>query len=265
MINKKLHKQGKILILLLSISVLFSCSIIKLENKQKQQVPDKVQQAENLLARGVASYRQYNYTQAGAFFNKALYAYRSIDNPQGIILSLSNLAKTSLALGNVPLAVKYLTKAKNIIATAEKPFNNKIINHLIIVESSIKIEKKEYNSAIKILQPLLETSHSPDSELRIAALQNRVRIAIAQHDPHTAQWLQQFSQSISNSQQNNYSARLLRFKAALSHNSDEQNTYYHQALKIYRDNANQVGIAATLEEWSQQQYQLKQYHAATDK
>ena len=265
MTNTTLKKQVKIFFLLFTTSVLFSCSIIKLEDKQKEQVPDKIQQAENLLSRGVNSYSQYNYKQAGAFFNNALYAYRSIDNPQGIILSLSNLAKTSLALGNIHLAEKYVAKAKHIIAAAEKHFSNKIINHLRIVESSIEIEKQEYISAKKILQPLLESSQNPDSDIHIAALQNRVRIAIAEDDPLTVKWLQQFSQLISSSQQDNYTARLMRFKAALSQDSKKQNTYYKQALKIYRNKAHQVGIAATLEEWSQQEYQQKQYHAAIDK
>ena len=57
----------------------------------------------------------------------------------------------------------------------------------------------------------------------------------------------------------------LRFKAALNQDITEQNSYYSQALQIYRSSAHQVGIAATLEEWSKQQYYLKQYHSAADK
>ncbi len=262
---KLLRRQLKLIFLLLSTAILFSCSIIKLETNQKQQLPDKIQTAENFLARGVSSYTQYHYKQAGIFFNNALYAYRSIDNPHGIILSLSNLAKTALALGNIDLAEQYVVKAKKIITTSEKSFNNKVINHLKIVESSIRIEKQQYRAAKEILQPLLDAKQSPSSVFRSAALQNRVRIAIAEDDPDTAKWLQQFNQQISSSHQNSYTARLMRFKATLSQDSQEQNSYYNKALNIYRSSAHQVGIAATLEEWSQQQYQLQQFHVAIDK
>lgn len=257
--------QLKLIFLLLSTAILFSCSIIKLETNQKQQLPDKIQTAEKLLAHGVSNYNKYNYKQAGIFFNNALYAYRSIDNPRGIILSLSNLSKIALALGNVQLAEQYLVKAKNILAASGKSFNNKISNNLIMVESSIRIEKQQYNIAKNILQPLLDPKLSPAPEYRIAALQNRVRIAIAEHDPHAAEWLQQFSQATSKSHQTSYTARLMRFKAALSQDSQEKNSYYNKALNIYRSSAHQVGIAATLEEWSQQQFQLKQYHIAINK
>ncbi|MBE9526447.1 MAG: hypothetical protein IME94_05670 [Proteobacteria bacterium] len=257
--------QLKLIFLLLSTAILFSCSIIKLETNQKQQLPDKIQTAEKLLAHGVSNYNKYNYKQAGIFFNNALYAYRSIDNPRGIILSLSNLSKIALALGNVQLAEQYLVKAKNILAASGKSFNNKISNNLIMVESSIQIEKQQYNIAKNILQPLLDPKLSPASEYRIAALQNRVRIAIAEHDPYAAEWLQQFSQATSKSHQTSYTARLMRFKAALSQDSQENNSYYNKALNIYRSSAHQVGIAATLEEWSQQQFQLQQYRSAIDK
>ena len=264
MINNKFNRRGKILFLLLFSAILSSCSMIKSVNEQEQQIPEKIQTAEAQLARGVNSYSQYDYRQARHFFHSALHTYRSIDNLQGIILSVTNLAKTALALGDIRRAEDYVAKAKILINTSSQSQSHNIIEHLAIVESSIKIEQHEYIAAKIILQPLLDKKTLVDSAITTAALQNRVRIAIAEQDQDAIEWLQHYAQMVSRSQQSSQQARLMRFNAALSKNSEAQNSFYNKAMQLYRSHANQVGIAATLEEWSQQQFHLKQYHVAVD-
>ena len=63
----------------------------------------------------------------------------------------------------------------------------------------------------------------------------------------------------------NGQARLARFKANLSDDSEKQNSYFGEALNIYRTQANRSGIAATLHEWADAQIQKKQTDDAIDK
>ncbi|MCU7835215.1 MAG: hypothetical protein KZQ83_08145 [gamma proteobacterium symbiont of Taylorina sp.] len=252
------------IVLFLMMSLL-SCAMTS--DTEESQQPERIRDAENLLVRGVADYSQSDYLQAGIFFTRALHLYRSIDNPQGIVLSCINLAKTSLVTGDILRAEAFVDKAKSILHSSLLLQREHLINYLAIVDSSIKIEKMEYHAAKEILQPLLDTAYSKQSEINIAAVQNRLRIAIEEQASDAFVWMQSYSDllQLSESPRLNQNARLLRFKAALNDNVEEQNQNYNMALNLYRQAAHRMGIAATLEEWAQQQYENQYYHAAANK
>jgi len=249
----------------LLILTLPSC-IIKTANEVKQE-PAKIQSAESFLAKGFISYSQYEYEQAAVFFTDALRTYRSIDNPEGIVLSCINLSKTFLAKGNIRLAEAFIEKAKVIVASSPELQKSYLMNHIAIVASSIAIDKKNYVTAKEIIQPLLDKERSIVIDISIAAVQNRARIAVAEQAYDAEKWVQNFEAKLNASElpKPNQKARLLRFKAVLAHHRKQYDSDFAAALNLYRQTAHQTGIAATLEEWAEKQYQSLQYHASIEK
>ncbi len=111
MINSQLY-----ILLLLCVSILSSCAISSQPlNNSNEKRPEKFIMADDFLDKGVAQYNQFHYEQAGVFFMKALYFYRSIDAPKGIITACINLAKTSLSMGDIDKAEKFIKSAKKVV------------------------------------------------------------------------------------------------------------------------------------------------------
>jgi tetratricopeptide (TPR) repeat protein len=229
--------------------------------------PEKFIMADDFLDKGVAQYNQFHYEQAGVFFMKALYSYRSIDDPKGIVTACINLSKTSLSLGDTDKAEKFIKSAKKVIF--HSPEIIQLRSYLSIVESSINIKKKEYRLAKILLQPILEQELN-NRNINIAAVQNRTIIAFKEDD-NASYWVDQYAHLIKiidgelSPRKSKQKARLLRFKAQLSHQLLEQTEYYQKALQLYRRTAHQTGIAATLEEWARKEYLMSEYSLAEDK
>lgn len=216
--------------------------------------PLPVKEADTLISKGVAHYNQAEYAKAGAYFERALHGYRSIDHPEGIASSCINLAKSSLAQGHAQAANRWLDAGQRII---EQNALAPLEPHATIIRSSIAIEEKRLDEARQQLQPLVDAAPGAiDAETRIAAVQNRTRIAFIE-GVDAAEWTQRYA-ALVNSSTPLHEARLERFRAALAQDAPEWNAHYGAALERYRALAHRPGIAATLEEWAAKDMQASE-------
>jgi len=212
------------------------------------QRPKLLISAETSLELGVENYNQNNFEKAEAHFDRALFLYRNIDNPNGIVSSCLNIAKTKLSTGHVNDARAYTKQAQVIIQQEEL---NEYSQRLTLIQTSIAIEDGDYTSARQMLDNLLSEKSTLDNvSIRTAAIQNRTRVAFLASDSDTGDWVNKYSNALSNPGQNTAlnRARLLRFEAAL--NPDTAGKKLGKALSHYRKAAHAPGIAATLSEWA---------------
>jgi len=242
----------------LSLSaLLFACA----SSEQRQPRPELIEQADKTISSGVFSYNQADYVRAEELFTKALYLYRGIDNPEGIASSCINLARTTLSRGDTEAARQWIDSAKRVIETGG---TDRLNNHVIIVSSSIAIETGEYDAAKSLLAPLLdEADKTIDLPTRLAALQNRTRIAFAENS-EAAMWTERYAKLIT-LDETLHQARLARFRAALASDDAGSDAQFSTALAIYRSQAHRPGIAATLSEWAQRDIGHQRYDSAKNK
>jgi tetratricopeptide (TPR) repeat protein len=246
------------LLLTLTLSMLLlACA----SSEQKQPRPELIEQADKTISSGVFSYNQSDYAKAEELFTRALYRYRGIDNPEGIASSCINLAKTRLSQGDTVAAKQWINSARQTIETGGLDHLN---NHATIVSSSIAIETQDYDAAKQLLAPLLDDADKTiDHPTRLAALQNRTRIAFAENS-EAAMWTERYASQIT-ANDPLHQARLARFRAALASDDETSNAQFNTALTIYRNQAHRPGIAVTLSEWSQHDIQQQRYDSAKNK
>lgn len=233
---------SKTVLLIASIALLAACVGGPVEKR-----PEVVEQAYKSLGAGVSNYNDSKYSLAQSHFNNALRIFRSIDHQEGAASSCLNIAKVFLERGEVKSAQEYLTIAESIITSSAL---NNLTDHLAISKSSLAIANGDYSNAKQILKPL--TNIKQDNSIKLAAIQNRIRIAIAETDLGTARSLTtSFEKSLDTAGQANtsYQARLFRFQAALSSDSTSADENLGRALTIYRQHTHRPGIASTLHEW----------------
>ena len=245
-------------LLALSMSILLlSCA----SSEQKQPPPVLIEQADKTISSGVFSYNQSDYAKAEELFTRALSRYRGIDNPEGVASSCINLAKTRLSQGDVNAARQWIDSARHVIETGEL---NHLNNHVTIVSSSIAIESQDYDAAKQLLAPLLnDADKTIDKPTRLAALQNRTRIAFAENS-EAAVWAERYSKQVTPDYPL-HQARLARFRAALATDDESGSAQFNIALDIYRKQASRPGIASTLSEWAQSEIEYHHYNSAINK
>jgi tetratricopeptide (TPR) repeat protein len=246
--------------ILLATAMLATLLTACASSEQKPR-PELIEQADKTISSGVYSYNQADYAKAEELFTKALYRYRGIDNPEGVASSCIDLAKTVLSQGDTDVAKQWIDSAQHVIETAGLI---QLKNHVTIVSSSIAIETRDYVSAKQLLAPLLDDADKTiDTATRLAALQNRTRIAFAENN-EAAVWTERYAKLVAPNEPL-HQARLARFRAALATDDETGNVQYNIALTIYRKQAHRPGIAATLSEWAQREIETKQYDSAKDK
>ena len=241
MINCRRNKS--LILVALCFSVLACASSPDVEQRPKLLVS-----AEKSLEFGVDNYNQNNFEKAEAHFDRALFLYRNIDNPNGIISSCLNIAKTKLSAGHINDARDYAEQARVIIQQEQL---NGYSQRLTLIRTSIAIEDGDYTDARQMLDNLLEKKSTPNnSSIRTAALQNRTRVAFLTNATDTADWVNKYRNTLDNPEQNTTlnRARLLRFEAALNPAAAEKKM--GKALSHYRKAAHSPGIAVTLSEWA---------------
>lgn len=128
-------------------------------------------------------------------------------------------------------------------------------SHLAIQKSTSLINGNKFIPAKTQLKPYL---NSQTSAIKLAALQNRTRIAFLENNEDKTYWLQQYNTAITD-KNSDHAARALRFTAALSAQEKQTEKTLNQALNIYRKHGNQAGIAATLTQWAAFDIKRKQY------
>ncbi len=257
------HTTGKIknILAVIAITLVTTACVSSPDEKQ----PEAIEAANNALSSGVGHYNNSKHELAISYFKNALRDFRSIDHQYGIASSCLNLSKSHLSIGNTDTAEAYLKQAQRII---KRENIKQLNNHLSIIKSSIAIENNQLAQAKEILQPLL--TNNSNNAFTLAAIQNRTRIAFAEatadNNDEAKQWTEKFEQQIKTGAKNpSRKARLARFKAALSNDSDTQEKHLSAALDIYRQQTNRPGIAATLQEWGDTLIQQKQTEVARDK
>lgn len=250
---------GPLVIAATSIGLLACASTPDIDTR-----PALILSAEKSLELGVSNYDENNFEKAEAHFDRALFLYRNIDNPEGIASSCLNIAKTKLSSGQVTEARAYTEQAQTIIQREQlKQFSDL----LTLIQSSIAIENNNITEAKQFVDGLLEkTAASDNHAIRTAALQNRTRIAFLENGS-TADWVKQYENALNEPGQNSIlnKARLLRFKAELESEKASASANYSEALNLYRKTANSPGIAATLTEWATLDISSADYQNATDK
>ena len=257
---KHLINRTKTRLVILSIALLSTACVSGPDEKK----PEAIEAANNALSAGVSNYSKNKHELAISYFKNALRDFRSIDNQYGIASSCLNLSKTHLSIGNTELADAYLKQAQRII---ERENIKQLNDHVRIIESSIAIDNNQLTLAKDALAPLL--TKDSNNAFTLAAIQNRTRIAHAEINDtkdEARQWTDNFEQKIKSSAGNqSHLARLARFKANLSDDIEKQDRYFGEALNIYHRQANRSGIAATLQEWGDEEIQKKQIEDAEDK
>jgi tetratricopeptide (TPR) repeat protein len=246
--------------------MLLSCASTGSSDETTQNKSIYFINAENYLDKGNTYYQQFDYKRANEFFRDALNLYRSIDNSEGIIISCLNLSKTYLALGNLTLAEKYLTRAKNRLELSKDQTLNPLLIHIHIVGSSILIKRRDFSQANLLLALIADPVRYQSNEIKLAYIKNNVIIAIETKNTEAQQWIQKYENLMNELPADNAArkARLLRFKAAI-HENHNKTKLYHDALTLYRELAHKPGIAATLEDWATFDYQKNNFKQSENK
>lgn len=213
------------------------------------QRPQIMLSAEKSLELGVSNYLENNFGKAESHFNRALFLYRNIDNPDGIITSCLNLTKTKLSSGQTEAARVYLKMAQNTVQREQLTGYN---DRLTLIQSSINIEEENYTEAQQHTDNLLSNAQTGiDDAIYTAVLQNQIRIAFLTNADDKSAWLTKYREALKKPGQNTpiNHAHLLRFEAAL--NPDTAEEKFSSALSLYRNLAHSPGIATTLTEWAE--------------
>lgn len=242
--------------------VLFACLLSACVSGPEQQTAEDVSKAEKLLAAGVSRYDAHDYRTAYDYFNKALYQYRSIDHPEGIVSSSINIARVLHASNQISLSKSWIKKARQLNQDYLPDNHIELSHHIRLLDASIDIAENDTADAEQKLSRLLEENIS--SGIRLSALQLRTRIAFTTNNDENI-WLKRYADAVDSGGKTaqQHKARLLRFQAALD--KDKHDQYLQSALKIYRSITHQPGMAATLSEWAQFDISENKYPQAEDK
>ena len=243
-------------ILLLAL-MLVGCS----GGPDEKPVSDSISSPAKLLDNGIYHYNINNYPKAINQFEKALLQYRSIDNQAGIANSCLNLAKTYMAINNNQLATEYLVKADAIIKNASLDDMNE---HLSLLKSSLAINNALYDQALLELDQVLT---SKNAQIKLAALKNRNVIAFANNDTDKKQWLEKYKSQQTSHPENtqSHAARILRFEAETTVDTEKQVELLTRSLSISQNLATRTAIAATLAQWAKVNIEMQEYDQAEDK
>ena len=227
----------------------------------EKQNPDITNNAYKNLTTGVSHYNKSKYSQAQNNFKAALNLFRSIDHREGVASSCLNIAKIHLENNEMSLAKNYLIIAEDLITDSNI---SSLKDHLVITQSSLAIANKEFILAKNLLDPLVNSEQK--NTIRLAAIQNRIRIAFEEDDINSAKkFTQLFSTALTNHKSSSYQARLHRFQAKLETDKAQAEKNYQHSLSIYRKHAHKPGIASTLHEWGDLLIKENDLNSAEDK
>lgn len=239
--------------LLLALLLLSGCSSVS-DNR-----PDSVRKSEYYLEHGVDAYANSDYVTATDFFLKALAHYRSIDDTQGTLLALINLAETAMMTGNAEAVLRYLDEAQTVSRRMQPP---RYLSRLQLMRAQLYWREHDRQRVLSLLEPLLPAFDgkneplSRPSRLDLTALILRTDIAFDEYDTDPAEarrWLLRLENALRQNSDSTpmHDARLSRFHAQLAYHDNKP----EQALKLledalahYRQAAVRPAIAATLSE-----------------
>ncbi|HEX6549250.1 MAG TPA: tetratricopeptide repeat protein [Gammaproteobacteria bacterium] len=208
-----------------------------------------VTSSRDAMSLGMQAYADNRYLEARNYFERALIQYRSVDDRNGQLDALVDLADSALGQGEYATARTYLANADSILASGT--FTT-IAPHVALLHAYADLQAGEHTGAAARLDKLLADSKLP-ADIRQAALFARTQTAFDVDAADSAQWLDKLGRSLGKHADAIGSARYQRLQAlAARKHGDLQNAaaLYQDALDEYRKNYYRPGIAATLEEWA---------------
>ena len=244
-------------IVLVGLTGLSACSSGPAEKPLAKSIASPAQ----FLDQGIRQYNDNNYQHAISSFEKSLLQYRSIDNQLGIAQCSLNIAKSLMAVNNNQLAAEYLLKADAII---EQGNLSGLTEHLHLLKSSLAINENSYDEALQELESVL---HSKQTNIQLAALKNRTKIAFLKNDNDKQAWLDNYKtqQQRNPDSTKSHQARILRFEAKQANDKTTQKDLLQRSLSISRQLANRPAIAATLRQWAEIDIEAENFADAEDK
>lgn len=230
-----------------------------------QPLTESQSHAEKLLTTGVDAYNRQNYESAYKHFDQALYEYRLLDDPTGIISSSINIARTHHATGQQRIAKTWIDKARQLNEAYRPESHLTLSQHIDLLDARVDVATEANDAAKTILRKIIDNKNT-DKAIALSAVQLRTRIAFSENIERD-RWLKRYRETISNSGDTFpvHQARLARFSAQLETDTRKQNQLYATALNKYRRLSNKSGIAATLTEWAQRDSSNRQTALAEDK
>ncbi len=244
------------------LSLLLACFFINSCAGNLSKKPLVLVDIEEYSNDGIKAYNNAQWSKAQLFFSKALQLSQGIDDQEGVLLSILNLAEVSLALHDHTKSKQYLVQAGEITKYAAYQHYNPRINLLYGLNA---LAQKQLSKAEAILQKLLPIFENdklntiPD-DIQLAAIASLTRIAFLKKQDALL-WTNRYANALQKTanKSTNRTARLLRFQADLllqydvttKEKDNEAESKMQQALLLYKENLSRAGTAATLFELAQ--------------
>lgn len=209
--------------------------------------PAAVTHSQDAMTLGMQAYADDRYIEARGYFERALVEFRSVDNLEGQLDALVDLADSALGQGEYAAAREYLAQADSILAGGQV---QTIAAHVALLQAYADLQAGNTTQAVARLDKLLADPDIPDNVTR-SALFARTQAAFDAGSSDTDQWLDKLGAAVKGHPDPLVNARYLRLQAlAAQHRGDMKQAAanYQSALQEYRNSYYRPGIAATLEE-----------------
>ncbi|MGH8371218.1 MAG: hypothetical protein ACRETO_00620 [Gammaproteobacteria bacterium] len=211
--------------------------------------PAVVTNSGDAMSLGMQAYADNRYLEARGYFERALVQYRSVDNLEGQLDALVDLADSALGQGEYAAARTYLANADSALVNGKFAI---IAKHVALLNAYADMQAGDNAQASTRLDKLL-ADPGTSTDIQQAALFGRTQVAFDLNAADTDQWLDKLGAALGKNPAAISSARYQRLQAlaARKHGDIQQaTTLYQSALNSYRSSYYRPGIAATLEEWA---------------
>lgn len=211
--------------------------------------PAVVSNSRDAMSLGMQAYADDRYLEARGYFERALVQYRSVDDLEGQLDTLVDLADSALGQGEYSAARSYLADADVILAHGGFV---EAAQHVALLHAYADMQAGDAAQASAHLDTLLADS-ATSTAIRQAALFARTQVAFDLNAADTAQWLDKLGAALGKAPAPISTARYLRLQALAAERQGDAHTavrLYRHALDNYRARYYRPGIAATLEEWA---------------
>jgi tetratricopeptide (TPR) repeat protein len=210
--------------------------------------PAVLTNSRDAMSLGMQAYDDNRYLEARGYFERALVQYRSVDNLDGQLDALVDLADSALGQGEYPSARIYLADADGILAEGDFVA---IAPHVTLLHAYADMQAGDHAQAAARLDKLL-ADPGVSADIHQAALFARTQTAFDLGAADTDQWLVWLVR-LGKTPNATGNPRYLRLQAlaALQRGDTQQAVHlYRSSLDDYRNMYYRPGIAATLEEWA---------------
>lgn len=226
--------------------------------------PAVITNSHDAMTLGMQAYADNRYLEARNYFERALVQYRSVDDRDGQLDALVDLADSALAQGEYAAARAYLADADTALADGG---SSTTAPHVALLHAYADMQAGDDTQAAARLDKLLGTDGTP-ADIQQPALFARTQVAFDLGAADAGQWLDKLGAAAGSHADALSAARYQRLQAlAAFKQNDAQKaaTLYQGALDSYRGSYYRPGIAATLEEWADISVAQQDWSAAHDR